>query len=229
MQLNLSMDFGNNPSSPSITTQRGPVSSPGLTSTEAVALARQIHGFMHPQELAWLYEQAQQMDSIVEIGSWLGRSTTVLCHACPGTVYTVDHWRPEDPKLLNIIRQGFYAPGAFRLQMQPFIDSGKLVVIQENSLRASRDDRIPQHPDMIFIDGEHDYLNVNRDIALWAHRPRKLLCGHDYLVDGLDTAEYDLTKAGFPDVKKAVDAKFPKVETPAGTLWAVWQMMGLTC
>lgn len=208
------------------------MSPPGaqLSKQAVIDLALTIHGWMVEEELSWLYDQATKMHSIVEIGSWMGRSTTVLCHACPGTVYAVDHWRPEEPRLLNIIRRGMYVPAAFKLQMQPFLDSGKLILIHKNSLLAAADPTIPDHPDMVFIDGEHDLVNVRRDLFHWANRPKKLLCGHDYFTDGLDPAKYNVTMAGYPDVKKAVDAQFgSRVQIVAGTIWAIPKMRGLSC
>ncbi len=34
--------------------------------------------------------------------------------------------------------------------------------------------------DMVFIDGDHSYEAVKRDIELWLPKCRKLICGHDY-------------------------------------------------
>ncbi|MBU4356393.1 MAG: class I SAM-dependent methyltransferase, partial [Proteobacteria bacterium] len=52
-----------------------------------------IKGWMSQKELQWLYEQARNMDSIVEIGCWHGRSTHAFLSGCRGTVYAVDHWQ----------------------------------------------------------------------------------------------------------------------------------------
>jgi hypothetical protein len=51
-----------------------------------------IQGWMTRDELTWLYETAQTMQSIAEIGCWKGRSTCALLSGCPGTVHAVDHF-----------------------------------------------------------------------------------------------------------------------------------------
>jgi len=48
--------------------------------------ATQIEGWMSYAELIWLNLTAKKMNSIVEIGSWKGRSAHALASACPGKV-----------------------------------------------------------------------------------------------------------------------------------------------
>jgi len=52
-----------------------------------------IEGWMSNTDLKWLYLVAQSMGSIVEIGSWKGRSTDALLSSCKGTVWVVDHFK----------------------------------------------------------------------------------------------------------------------------------------
>ena len=68
---------------------------------EAVAKAQEIRGWMELEELLWLNQTAKNMDSIVELGCFCGRSTYALLSGCMehnaghpnGTVYAVDcHW-----------------------------------------------------------------------------------------------------------------------------------------
>ena len=49
-----------------------------------------IEGWMEQTELEWLYSIASEMESIVEIGSWKGRSIHALCTRCKGTVTAID-------------------------------------------------------------------------------------------------------------------------------------------
>ena len=51
-----------------------------------------ITGFMSEPELTQLYKWACECESIVEIGSWRGRSTHALLSGCKGKVYAVDHF-----------------------------------------------------------------------------------------------------------------------------------------
>ena len=55
-----------------------------------------IKGWMSKEELQWLHNQSLKMNSIVEIGSWYGRSTHALVSGCNGNVYAIDTWSPED-------------------------------------------------------------------------------------------------------------------------------------
>jgi len=53
--------------------------------------------------------------------------------------------------------------------------------------------------DCIYIDGEHDYESVLRDIKRWDCSANHIICGHDY-------SEH------FPGVIKAVDEFYDKIE-----------------
>jgi len=65
-------------------------------------------------------------------------------------------------------------------------------------------------PDMIFIDADHNYGNVFRDIAHAMYMMGSgIICGHDY------------DSNVWPDVKRAVDNLFSKVEQPVGSIWSV--------
>ena len=55
---------------------------------------------MTEAELQWLTERAAEASSVVEIGSWKGRSTAALLSGCKGTVTAVDHFlgSPDDER-----------------------------------------------------------------------------------------------------------------------------------
>jgi len=107
-----------------------------------------IEGWMSAAELAWLYETAKQMRSIVEVGSFKGRSTHALCSGCQGTVTAVDHFAPEHlgPIGDRILEE-------FTANMRAF---PRLKVIRAWSVDAAQqfeDSSI----DMVFIDAHHTY------------------------------------------------------------------------
>ena len=52
-----------------------------------------IDGWMDEKELNWLYTTALEMASVVEVGSWRGRSTSALLSGCKGPVFAVDTWK----------------------------------------------------------------------------------------------------------------------------------------
>jgi hypothetical protein len=64
--------------------------------------------------------------------------------------------------------------------------------------------------DCVFIDAEHTYEGVKRDIAIWLPkvRPGGWIGGHDY--DNLPR---------FPGVRRAVDEAFDDIETDGDCTW----------
>lgn len=51
-----------------------------------------IAGWMGGPELQWLFDKATEMESIVEIGAWMGKTTHALCSGCRGIVIAIDHF-----------------------------------------------------------------------------------------------------------------------------------------
>lgn len=157
---------------------------------------------MEPAELAWLAEQAAQHRLIVEIGSFKGRSTRALADNTSGLVVAVDDFygpREIEYDQRHRIYEQFLANTA---------DLTNIAVIKANH----RDLPEPEFvPDMVFIDGAHEYDAVKTDILFWQSRIAKggLLCGHDY--------------TWCAGVKKAVDELFGEGATlaPNTSIWHV--------
>lgn len=131
--------------------------------------------WIYEGELEWLYRRAEGMSTIVEIGSWKGRSTYALCSACLGRVYAVDPFWGSGEVDEKIEREGspyeefLSNVGHFR----------NLRVFPMTSERAAESRLIPKKVDMVFIDGCHYKEFVLQDIQLWLPRCAVLLCGHD--------------------------------------------------
>lgn len=134
-----------------------------------------LRGWMSPTELDWLATQAAAMRTVIEIGSYHGRSSFALAEACPGTVHCIDPWADDD------VWAAWNRDVADRCPN----------VVAHRALSPAAGVDIADDPDMVFIDGSHDYEDVHADITYWLPRTRGLLCGHDYLT--------------FPGVAKAVD------------------------
>jgi hypothetical protein len=162
-----------------------------------------IPGWMTFNELQWLYNNAKKMNSILEIGSWKGRSSHALLSGCKGTVTCVDHFEGSGDsgdythmqgKKEDIYEQFVHNVGHFK----------NLEVIKASSEEASvlLKDRTF---DLIFIDAEHTYESVKKDIELWKNKANIVIAGHDYC---------DV----WPAVKKAVNDCFPQVEV-SDSIW----------
>lgn len=163
-----------------------------------------IQGFMEPDELAWLALQAEKHERIVEIGSFLGRSTRALADNTPGTVWAFDDWfGPREVGMDG--REHIYE--VFRKNMNGLLESHKVFILQGDHGDESI---IPDiQPDMVFIDGAHDYESVKRDVQIWKARiaPGGLICGHD---------------AVLPDIQRALDELLPGWMIASGT--TIWGM-----
>jgi len=153
-----------------------------------------LWGWMAPEELVWLAQQASRMRRVVEVGSLHGRSSFALA-ACPGELYCIDPW-PD---------------GAW----ESWHRSVGSVLPNVRAIRGYSPDvgiDVPDPVDMVFLDGAHDYVSVVNDIEYWLPRTEVLLCGHDY------------RHADYPDVAVVVDKILgPRAQlVPNTSIWAHW-------
>ena len=151
-----------------------------------------IQGWMDDSAMRWLYERAQEMKSVVEIGSWKGRSTHALLSGCLGPVFAVDHFKGNPDELDGAHREA--------LDHDIFIDFWlnvghfrNLVVMRMGSVEAAQffADR---SVDMVFIDGCHIKEAVIADILAWKPKCRRLICGHD---EGMGSVRAALSELGY--------------------------------
>ena len=125
--------------------------------------------------------------SILEIGSWLGRSAAVWALASRGAVVSID----INPEISKIAQQ--------------FIDDMGLAVTFRQRPGAIFDCDF----DVAWIDGNHDYEEVKKDLEATNPHTKILICGHDYA-------------PAFPGVIKAVDEFFGKENVKVdGNIWYI--------
>ena len=161
-----------------------------------------IPGWMSESELRWLHDTASQMASVVEIGSFQGRSTFALLQGCKGPVYAVDPWT-------DVLKQGQDNFEVFKFNL---LTRNPMAVARLHPLRMPSAEAVAGTPDvdMVFIDGDHVYEAVALDIALWLRKARKLICGHDF------------GDPAWPGVTKAVRERFGATAiNPVGAIWSV--------
>ncbi len=143
-----------------------------------------IEGWMTFKEQLYLYNTAKKLNgkTIVEVGSWKGRSSNALLTGNDkGIVFCLDTWQGssniEDDtnwmaKQENILSQ-------FKANTCQF---NNLVFIQKDSI-VGANDFADQSIDMIFIDANHTYEGVKADILAWLPKVKigGLITGHDYM------------------------------------------------
>jgi len=161
-----------------------------------------IEGFMGSESVYWLNQIAGNFESIVEIGSWKGRSTHALCSGCKGKVTAVDHFKGSDEPAHAEAKNGEIY-NEFIKNVGHFEN---LDVLKMDSVEAAGK-FADKSVDMVFIDGGHKYEEVTADIKAWLPKCKKFICGHDY--------------ASHEAVKKAVDDSLGRVDTD-GNMWFLW-------
>ncbi len=156
------------------------------TREQSVRAAQGIQGWMHPAELEWLYDRASSSPVVVEIGVWLGRSTTVLCDACPGVVIAIDHFgggMDDEPASPAAARE-LDVRNKARANLKPYLDSGKLLLVEADSASARQAlAGLFSAPfvDMLFIDGDHRSAAVRSDLQFADFvKPGGIVSGHDW-------------------------------------------------
>jgi len=163
---------------------------PHLFKMEYDTAKNKIPGWMSDTDLLWLFATAKEMESIVEIGSWKGRSTHALLSGCKGTVYAVDHFlgSKEEPGPHAEAKTGDVHK-EFLKNVGGFPNLKVLKMDNASAVRQFEDNFV----DMVFIYGGHTYEEVLSDIIAWLPKAKKIICGHD---------------RACPDVVKAVSGKF---------------------
>lgn len=146
----------------------------------------EIDGWMTPGELHWLYAQATRMQSVVEVGCWMGRSTHALCSGCRGRVFAVDHFRGSSAERHTNHRQALTEDIAARLRVNLAAFTNVSVVPGE-SVAVGLSFPL-RSVEMVFLDAGHTLTEVLADLRVWGPVATRLLCGHDYGADGVAPA-----------------------------------------
>lgn len=177
-----------------------------MQATVDISRAQSIAGWMNDVELLWLAQRAAECKAIVEFGSFHGRSSRALGDNCiHGRVWCVDPWNGEYPTVRGDIAStvNTFVYPQFCKNLGDLISSGRVVPHRGFSWSF----KLPYQVDMVFIDGDHRYETVLKDIdkALELLRDDGLICGHDW---------------GWPTVQQAVLDKLGSVKVVEST--SIW-------
>lgn len=165
-------------------------------------IAKNIQGWMSDGELHFLAETAAKSSGILEIGSYMGRSTRAIADNSSkyAIIDCVDPWDFHISGAISVTMQTY---SLFRNNLHEHLNSGK---VKPHRMTFEKFDPDYKY-DFIFIDGDHHEKNVRHDIkkALEYLNPRGTLAGHDY-------------HPIWPDVIKVVDEFFPN-KNVVETIW----------
>ena len=134
---------------------------------EVETLTSGIEGWLSKAEGRLLYELARSADRrgcIVEIGSWKGRSTVWLASGAKAglgaRVVAID---PHRDSSLHSAGESTEHDLRRNLELAKVSDQADVVVATSEDAAVSWNRPIS----LLFIDGEHDYESVRRDLLLW--------------------------------------------------------------
>jgi len=184
---------------------------------DALQEAKRIEGWMYDSELAWLSRTASQQQTVVEIGSWKGKSTYAICSGTAGEVYAVDHWAwkqvhedAEGNRQYQRTGQDETSDDVYKDFVSNIVDKfPNVLAIRKTGLEAAK--TLPD-ADMVFIDDSHEYEEFKANLLTWLPKAKRIICGHDYSQD-----------PGHAGVVKAVNEVFgARVRVaPGTTIWFV--------
>jgi hypothetical protein len=178
--------------------------------------------FEYPSFYKKCFDCCEDNSTIVEVGSWFGRSTSYMGSLLKESnknikFYSVDTWEGSDEEPHHKIISELKSQGKtlFDEYLNNLKDCGVIdyvIPIKSTSIDAAKqfgDNSI----DFLHIDASHDYDNVLADIIAWYPKvkPGGLITGDDYIWGG---------------VKKAVDEYFkgktvvtPYSDNLSGIVW----------
>lgn len=152
--------------------------------------------FSYAKLYEWLLAQMPSDGTFVELGAWLGKSSSCLCDlATTQNIFIVDSWLGSESERSTThklaVEQDIY---------KIFLDNmgDRRFTPMRMTSREAADLFEDESVDAAFIDLEHTYEAVKEDISLWLPKIKAdgFLAGHDY-------------SPGWPGVIQAVDELLP--------------------
>jgi len=152
--------------------------------------------FGFTQTYDFLVSQIPDDGTFVECGAWLGKSSSYLCDIAGDRVkvFIVDSWLGSKNEL-NTNHKSVITTDIYSLFLENMGDR------KFNPIKKLSDEAVLDFEnnscDVVFLDMEHTFEAVSKDIELWFDKvkPGGYISGHDY-------------NKWWPGVVKAVDEKF---------------------
>jgi hypothetical protein len=174
--------------------------------------AKAINGWMSEKELTFLAERARESKVVIEVGSYYGRSARAMADNSrkDTIIYCVDPWKgpviTDNGMVAFDVDDGHRA--GFYTNMAGYVNAGRVVMCPHKFEDwPGIANPSSYNCDFLFIDGDHRYDTVIRDINLALTFQPRILAGHDY------NSQY------WPGVKQAVDELFNGKAQIEDTIW----------
>lgn len=134
--------------------------------------------------------------TVVEVGSWLGKSTIHIASLLPedGKVYAVDHWLGSVEHQPGGDAHHVALPYLYQQFLSNVIHAGmthKIVPVRMDSLSGVHEIRARGvYVDMVYIDAGHDFNSVYADLNAWYPlvKGHGVLCGDDWVWESVRDA-----------------------------------------
>lgn len=180
-----------------------------------------IHGWLTINEAVELYDLSlslpKELPIVVEIGSWLGKSSVILAKGIASKkyskLYCIDPFN-ADKDLIIKLKYNEYSSQYDKSLKNIFINNMTKCGVYDmiNILQGYSHDFFKDFPykiDMLFIDGDHEYKSVYQDMLDWTPllKPKGILCLHDVSEYGefrgpwLVAKEKIINNPGWSDIK----------------------------
>lgn len=147
----------------------------------------------------------------VEVGCWKGKSISYMGVEVVNSgknikCYAVDTWRGSAEHQWDVLIREDKLYDLFLENIKPI--SHVITPVRKPSIEAAKD-FADGSIDIVYIDANHDYEEVKKDIEAWLPKIKKggIISGHDY--------------GGWPGVTRAVNEAFPLgiFHSPTGATW----------
>lgn len=197
-----------------------------------VPLPMDVAGWVRDASVLESFVREVRPRVIVEVGSWKGASTIVLGQAAKRLgldckIYCIDTWlggiefwtdKAHKPDCDLMLQHGY--PQAHRQFLSNIVHAGLQDLViplpMTSSIGVSWLAFNAIRPDLVYIDGSHDYFDVFDDVRkyYWRAKPGAVIFGDDY-----GNSEYESVRNGVDDAARVLGRK---VTTRGnGWYWAI--------
>lgn len=169
---------------------------------------------------------------IADVGCWTGLSSllfALIAKPLNGTVYSVDWFEGSEATNLDWAGKFFNIQRIFNTNIKQFDFGDAIKVVGKRTDEACKDFE-DNSLDVVFLDADHRYKCVKRDIQDWLPKVKSggLLCGHDceFLLPKGSQSLYDysedkdIIEALHVGVMRALAEELPQARhTTTGKVW----------